>query len=124
MARWVEVRNRTQDRHVLTARWCSSFLCRLRGLTFRRSMPAGEGLLLVEAQPGRAQTAIHMWMVFMPLGVIWLDEAFHVVDTRLARPWRIYVPSSSAKYVLEGEPAVLECVARGDVLETVDARLG
>jgi uncharacterized membrane protein (UPF0127 family) len=124
MARWVEVRNQTQDRHVLTARWCSSFVCRLRGLTFLRSLPAGEGLLLVEAQPGRAQTAIHMWMVFMPLGVIWLDEAFRVVDTRLARPWRIYFPSVSAKYVLEGEPGVLECVARGDVLEMVDARLG
>jgi len=124
MARWVEVRNRTQDRYVLTARWCSSFVCRLRGLMFRRSLPAGKGLLLVEAQPGRAQTAIHMWMVFMPLGVIWLDEAFRVVDTRLARPWRIYLPSASAKYVLEGEPAVLESVALGDVLETLDARLG
>lgn len=124
MGRWVEVRNRTQGRPVLTARWCSSFICRLCGLMFHRSLPAGKGLLLVEAQSGRAQTAIHMWMVFMPLGVIWLDESFRVVDIRLARPWRIYLPSAPAKYVLEGDPAVLECVARGDVLETVDARLG
>jgi len=123
MGRWVEVRNRTQDRHVLTARWCASFACRLRGLTFRRSLPPGEGLLLVESASGRAQTAIHMAMVFMSLGVVWLDEALRVVDVRLARPWGIYVPAAPARYVLEGGPGVLECVARGDQLELLDARL-
>ena len=123
MSRWVDVRNRTQARHVITARWCDSFACRLRGLTFRRSLPPGEGLLLVEATSGRAQTAIHMAMVFMSLGVIWLDEELRVVDLRLARPWRIYIPTEPAKYVLEGGPGVLECVARGDQLELLDARV-
>lgn len=122
MQRWVEVHNRTQDRHLLRARWCASFACRLRGLTFRRSLPAGEGLLLVESSRGRAQTAIHMAMVFMPLGVVWLDEARRVVDVRLARPWGIYVPAAPAQYVLEGGAEVLECVARGDQLEWLDAQ--
>ena len=123
MGHWVDVHNRTQDRHVLTARRCDSFACRLRGLTFRRSLPPGEGLLLVEATSGRAQTAIHMAMVFMSLGVVWLDEALRVVDVRLARPWRIYIPTTPARYVLEGGPGVLECVARGDQLELHDARV-
>jgi len=121
MARWVDVRNRTQNRQVVRARWCASFACRLRGLTFRRRLMPGEGLLLVERSAGRTQTAIHMAMVFLPLAVIWLDEKLRVVDTRLALPWRIYVPSAPAQYVLEGEAQVLECVARGDVLEFADA---
>jgi uncharacterized membrane protein (UPF0127 family) len=124
MVRWVDVRNRTQKRHVIRARWCASFACRLRGLTFRRQLAPGEGLLLVERSAGRTQTAIHMAMVFFPLGVIWLDERLRVIDKRLALPWRIYVPSGPAQYVLEGEPGVLECVAHGDVLEFANAPVG
>ncbi len=121
MARWVEVRNRTQGRRVVRARWCASFMCRLRGLMFRRKLAPGEGLLLVERSPGRAQTAIHMAMVFFPLGVIWIDDRQRVVDTRMALPWRVYLPSAAACFVLEAEPQVLECVARGDELEFLDA---
>ena len=121
MARWVEITNRTQGRALIRARWCASFACRLRGLTFRRRLAPGEGLVLVERRAGRTQTAIHMAMVFFPFGVVWLDDDRRVVDARLAMPWRIYVPSTAARYVLEAEPWVLESVAHGDVLEFVDA---
>jgi uncharacterized membrane protein (UPF0127 family) len=122
--RWVDVHNRTQDRHVIRARWCASFACRLCGLMFRRRLAPDEGLLLVEGSAGRTQTAIHMAMVFLPLGVIWLDDHLRVVDQRLALPWRVYAPSAPARYVLEGEPGVLECVAHGDTLEFADAPVG
>jgi len=124
MTHWVDIRNSTQDRGVVRARWCASFACRLRGLMFRRRLAPGEGLLLVERSAGRTQTAIHMAMVFFPLGVIWLDDDRRVVDKRLALPWRAYAPSAPARYVLEGEPGVLECVAHGDVLEFSDAPVG
>jgi uncharacterized protein len=88
---------------------------------FRRRLAADEGLLLVERTAGRAQTAIHMAMVFFPLGVIWLDDDLRVVDTRLALPWRVYAPSAPARYTLEGGPQVLECVAHGDALEFAHA---
>ncbi len=124
MTHWVDIRNSTQDRSVVRARWCASFACRLRGLMFRRRLTPGEGLLLVERSAGRTQTAIHMALVFFPLGVIWLDDDRRVVDKRLALPWRAYAPSAPARYVLEGEPGVLECVAHGDVLEFADAPVG
>jgi uncharacterized membrane protein (UPF0127 family) len=124
MERWVEVRNRTQNLPIVRARWCASFACRLRGLMLRRRLAVGEGLLLVERSAGRAQTAIHMALVFFPLGVIWLDGDLRVIDKRLALPWRIYAPAAPAQYVLEGDPQVLECVAHGDVLELADATLG
>jgi uncharacterized membrane protein (UPF0127 family) len=91
---------------------------------FRRRLAPDEGLLLVERSAGRTQTAIHMAMVFFPLGVVWLDNDRRVVDKRLALPWRAYAPSAPARYVLEGEPGVLECVADGDVLEFSDATVG
>jgi hypothetical protein len=57
-----------------------------------------------------------MGFVFFPLGVAWLDEEGRVVDCRLARPWRIYLPRHSAKYVLEGSPAMLECLGPGELI--------
>ncbi len=118
MARWVVVRNRTRGGEaVVRARWCASFACRLRGLTFRRELATGEGLLLVESTLGRAQTAIHMWFVSFSIGVAWLDDQLRVVDTRLALPWRMYVPSAAARYTLEGVPGMLQSVAVGEVLQ-------
>jgi uncharacterized membrane protein (UPF0127 family) len=46
-----------------------------------------------------------------------LDEDFRVVDVILARPWRFYFPAASARYILEGETAMLESLAVGDHLE-------
>jgi uncharacterized membrane protein (UPF0127 family) len=86
----------------IQARYCASYLCRLRGLTFRRSLAPDEGLLLVQQKESRLDTAIHMLGVFMDLTVVWISAAREVVDVRLARRWRLaYVPKAPALYVLE-----------------------
>jgi uncharacterized membrane protein (UPF0127 family) len=61
-----------------------------------------------------------MICVFFPLGVVWINSRLEVVDARLAQPWRMYMPSSPARYVLEGAPSVLELVAVGEELEFAD----
>lgn len=86
-------------------------------MTFRRELPTGGGLLLVESAESRVNTAIHMWAVFFPLGVVWIDSNRLVVDTKLARPWGIYIPKEAARYILEGSPSILGSVAVGDRLE-------
>lgn len=62
-----------------------------------------------------------MWAVWMELGVAWLDQRFQVVDTRLAKPWRLYMPKVPAMYILEGPSSMLQSVAVGDELEISDA---
>ncbi len=122
MERWVRVVNLTRGgADLLVARWCASFACRLRGLMFGAPPSEGRGLLLVEAREGRANTAIHMAFVGFPIGVAWLAESGHVVDCRVARPWRIYTPLHPARYVLEGDVEILQRLAVGDVLSFVDA---
>jgi uncharacterized membrane protein (UPF0127 family) len=121
MPRWVSVRNRSHDGQMLVrARWCESYLCRLRGLMFRRNLGECEGLLLVDEGESISGSAIHMWAVFMSLGVVWINNEMRVVDTRVARPWRIYFPAGPAHYVLEGPPEMLDGVKVGDVLEFED----
>jgi uncharacterized membrane protein (UPF0127 family) len=115
---WTTVRNETRGERLLGhVRRCASFLCRLRGLTFRRTMGEDEGCLLVGDRESRADAAIHMLFVFFPIAAIWLDRSGRVVDAKLARPFRLlYVPRAPAQDVLEGSPALLERVGIGDQL--------
>lgn len=115
---WTSAWNETRGEPVVArVRRCASFLCRLRGLTFRQALSEDEGILLVGGRDSRIETAIHMLFVFFPIAAIWLDQNGRVVDARLARPFRpLYVPRAPARDVLEGPPALLEQVQMGDQL--------
>lgn len=118
MAMWLAAWNETQGERLLgRVSRCASFLCRLRGLTFRRHLGDDEGLLLLGRRESRADAAIHMFFVFFPIAAVWLDGGGRVVDVRMARPFRpLYVPSAPARDVLEGPPGLLERVRIGDQL--------
>jgi uncharacterized protein len=98
-------------------KWCATFGSKLRGLMFRRSIAAEEGLVLVEARSSIAATSIHMFFVPFDIAAIWLNENFQIVHKTLAKSWRPYYASPKpARYVLEGPPALLERVTIGEVL--------
>lgn len=89
-------------------RWCDSFASKLRGFMFRSKLGLQEGLVLVEKKPSIAGTAIHMFFVFTPLAVIWLDEDNIVRHTVMALPWRpFYGPKVPCKYVVELHPSLV-----------------
>ncbi len=99
-------------------KWCTSFGAKLRGLMFRRSIAADEGLVLVESRSSIAATSIHMFFVPFDIAAIWLDDERRIVHTALAKAWHPYYASpSAARYVLEGPPAVLQRVTVGEQLE-------
>ena len=119
-ARYVTLRRQDGTLLPLRARLCDTFLCRLRGLTFRRSWPGDEGLLFVESAESRVATSIHMFFVFFSIGVVWLAADGSVVDAKLAKPFRpYYAPAAPAKYYLEATPALLSWVQVGERL-TID----
>jgi uncharacterized membrane protein (UPF0127 family) len=97
------------------ARWCDSFLCRLRGLTFRRRIDLQDSIILVEGAESITGSSIHMFFVFSSIAAIWIDEAGRVVDGKLAKPFRpLYVPQGPARYILEGPPGLLDVFHTGD----------
>lgn len=101
----------------ITARYCKSFLCRLRGLTFQKGLPIDRGLLLVQSRESRVDSSIHMLGVSMELAIVWINDKQIVVDTRLARPWRLgYMPDKPARYVLEMAPERLADFNIGDTV--------
>lgn len=103
------------------ARWCNTFATKLRGFTLRRELESGEGLVLVESRESRINTAIHMLFVFFSLGVLWVDDGGCVVDAVVAQPWRLsYTPQAPARYVIEGQPQIIDRVAVGDHVRFIE----
>lgn len=110
---------RAETGEILLARgvWCASFFCHLKGLMFRRKIGTDEGLIFVTKKPSIVNTTIHMFFMFFPIAVIWLDADLQVVDAKYAKPWRpAYAPAKPAQYYIESHPSLLERVKIGDVL--------
>ena len=83
-------------------KYCKSFLCRLRGLTFHPSITRDEGLLLVFGRDSRVDSSIHMLGVGFDLAVFWINSELQVVDKIVAGAWKpAYFPKTPARYVLE-----------------------
>jgi uncharacterized protein len=115
------VKRETGEVLVEKARWCDKPLCRLVGLQFRRRLKPGEALILAKRKDSIAESSIHMFFVFFPLAVVWVDSRGEVTGAQLARPWRPYYASPApACYVLETEVGFLGRVAPGDFVDFVD----
>ncbi|HJS30037.1 MAG TPA: DUF192 domain-containing protein [Anaerolineales bacterium] len=101
-----------------SARWCDGSLCRLRGLQFRRTLGAGEGLILVGGSDSVAKSSIHMFFVLFPIAAVWINSAGEVTHKTLALPWRPYYASpTAARYVLEASPDYLERFIVGEKID-------
>jgi uncharacterized membrane protein (UPF0127 family) len=99
---------------------CNTYWTRLRGLMFRSSHAVADEQVYIfgEKRESVAQTTIHMFFVFFPIAVVWLDAEKRVVDKKLAKPFRpIYAPNGPAQYFVEGHPSLLERVTAGDQLD-------
>ena len=89
-----------------------SLLKRMRGLMFRRRI--SKPLLFILPKPTRRQASIHMFFVFFPIDLVYLDENWRVVDIYVGvRPFTVNItPKKEAKYILEMEKGT---VARSDI---------
>lgn len=124
MPRFIFVQNLDQpDVSPARVKYCDSFFCRLRGLTFRNRLDPDDGLLLVQGKrDSRVDSSIHMLFVPFDLNVVWIDTNMTVVDKVVAKPWRpAYLPAQPARYVLEIHPDRWDDYQIGDKVEFKDA---
>ena len=84
---------------------CDTVLRRFRGLMFRRPLGEDEVYLFILPQESRLDAAIHMFFVFFPIAVVWLDGRYRVVDQALARPWRPWYPPPAGA-LFPGRPSL------------------
>jgi uncharacterized membrane protein (UPF0127 family) len=113
------IKNLTSGQIIATeVKWCDTFLSRGQGLMFRRAIGEDEAFVFAKSRESVSLTSIHMFFVFFPIAVIWLDAEKKVVDKKLARPFcPYYAPQRPAQYYVEGHFSILDKVQIGDRLE-------
>jgi uncharacterized protein len=117
--KYIQISNQSNPKaRPILAKYCQSFFCQLRGLMFTKSLPDRYGLLLVQSGDSRLNSSIHMMFMWMDLAIIWINKEFKVVDTTLAKRWKMaYLPKQPAKYVLETD---VSCLGEFNIGDTVN----
>ncbi|MEK6826640.1 MAG: DUF192 domain-containing protein [Nanoarchaeota archaeon] len=76
---------------------CDTFFKRLRGLMFFKP----KNIALVLNKETRYKASIHMFFVFFPIDVYWLDSSLNIVEKRRCKPFSMATPKKKAKYIVE-----------------------
>ena len=85
----------------LDVKLCSTFISKLIGLMFSKRKN-----LLFEFNR-EDYHGIHMFFVFYPIRIAWINKNKKVVDTKLAYPFNpLLIPKEKAKYILETHPNI------------------
>ncbi|MFP4112171.1 MAG: DUF192 domain-containing protein [Candidatus Woesearchaeota archaeon] len=95
------IKNLTTKKKIANGkRYADTFFKRMMGLMF--TLPRiDEGLIFTF--PKTMEASLHMFFVFYPIDILWLDEKKNVVDLRTnAIPFTpLIIPKKKAKYVIE-----------------------
>ena len=82
-------------------RVCRSVSSKARGLMFTNESAVRQKALLFEFNRSRMQS-LHMFFVFYPIDVLFLDDKKQVVDMKEGfKPFHLYASSRPARYVIE-----------------------
>lgn len=106
------------DIFIANTRYLTNFLLKLKGLMFCKSLDKEKGIILVANNEGIFDTAIHMFFVFFPIDVIWLNKNLEVVDYKNnIKPFTLFVKSRQpAKYIIELPINSTQNISLGDKL--------
>jgi uncharacterized protein len=93
---------------------CQSIWSKARGLMF--TIKFKQPLIMVFEEP--QIVSLHMFFVFYPIDVLFLDNKKKVVEIKLNfRPYSFYTPNKKAKYVIELGSGMANNCAIGDKIE-------
>ena len=93
----------------------SDFGARLKGLMFRKSLTAEEGLLLLDC------SAIHCCFMRFPIDVVYLDGKMNVLGKETVKPWHLGSIFKGTENVLELKAGAAEELAAGMKLSLKEA---
>jgi len=103
--------NHTKDRIISdSTTLCQTFLSKGRGLMFKKKLEFGESLVLMGKKDSITHSEIHMFFVFFPIDVLWVNSQGQVVDLRTnIKPFTpLAAPKKPAKFVIELPAGMIE----------------
>ncbi|MBD3310394.1 DUF192 domain-containing protein [Candidatus Woesearchaeota archaeon] len=95
-------------------RLCRSLWSKATGLMFRKRL---ENRAFVFEFSSERIRSLHMWFVFYPIDVLFLDQSRKVVDIKKNfRPFEVYTPEKNCKYVIEMPAGSVKATEIGDTI--------
>ena len=87
---------KTMQMHTVQGIHCTSVWSKIKGLMFSKP----KVLIFHFAKPTRV--SLHMWFVFFPIDLIFLDSKQRVIEIKKNfKPWRFYSSKQEAFFVIE-----------------------
>ncbi len=93
--------NETRNKSVLKTKQARTSFEKAKGLMFSCKKNFNYCLIFDMNCESRYFSSIHMFFVFFPILLVFLNSEKIVVDIKVAKPWRVYFPKTKARYVLE-----------------------
>ena len=91
---------------------CRSVFSKSHGLMFSRP----KVLVFYFSKPARV--SLHMWFVFFPIDVLFLDEHNTVVEVKKNfKPFSFYIPSKKVVTLIEAPAGKIRDTRVGDIIE-------
>lgn len=99
---------------MLKIKYCKSPWSKFKGLMFSKR----KNQVLVFVNKKEVNTPIHMWFVFYPIDIIWLNSKKEVIFIkRNLKPFTSINPKVKARYVLEFPVNSTKNIKLKDILE-------
>lgn len=103
------IKNKSNMKTLACNAWvCKTLLQRCKGLMFKKITYDDACILENPYEKDPLTSSIHMMFVPQDLHIIWVNKEMEVVSVKKCRKatlnpltWRTYMPSESAKYVIE-----------------------
>ncbi len=101
----------------VNVKYCDTFFSKFKGLMFSKELKPDSGIIIVEQNESRINTAIHMMFMNYDIAVLWLNKDMVIIDKVLAKKWNpYYSPSIPAQFVVELHPSRFSDYAIGEQL--------
>ena len=93
--------------------YLTNILQKTRGVLFRRKIKEP---YVFEFNPPTKENAIHMFFVFYPLTIVWLNKEGVVVKKTLAEPFGVYSHKGFVKTIIEMPKSFFDKIEEGDYI--------
>jgi len=79
--------------------FAKNIFSQMMGLMFRKDIPSDCAMIFVLKNPSSVN--VHMFFVFFPISVIFLDEKKNISGLARLEPWTGYKAMKNIKYIIE-----------------------
>lgn len=97
------IKNISKKKKIISShRIADNMFSRAKGLMFSRQKDFDYGLIFDLERETKIGASIHMFFVFFPINLVFLDSNKRIIDLKLGlKPWQMTKPKTKCRYIIE-----------------------